>query len=403
MRIVHIEDFFHPDAGYQVNILSKYQAQQGHSVVVVTAAMDKMPATLTSFFKTDSIETIDREFSLRTGIEIVRIPLITYISGRAIYHSKIFRIVDSLSPDILYVHGNDTYIGARYILRAKRLEYPVISDNHMLDMASDNPFNTLFRYFYKKFITSTILKRDIRIIRVVDDPYIEKRLGIPLNKSILMPLGTDIDLFKPDDHIRKSFRVEYSIDSDDFVVIYAGKLDEAKGGLFYARAIKEKLLSQSRNIVFVVIGNIVGSKSDEIALLLKESGNRILRFPTQKYNALARFYQMSDLAVFPQQCSLSFFDVQACGLPVLAEDNIINLQRVSNQNGFTFRKGDIDDLRNLILKCAEMESSKFNCLKLNSENFILTNYNYKTVAKKYTKVMENEVSKFNTSRNLHSI
>lgn len=37
MKIVHVEDFFHPDAGYQINILPKYMAKMGHEVVVITS------------------------------------------------------------------------------------------------------------------------------------------------------------------------------------------------------------------------------------------------------------------------------------------------------------------------------------------------------------------------------
>ena len=50
MKFVHIEDFFHPDAGYQVNTLAKLQVEQGHEVFVVTAVLEKMPDTLVSFF-----------------------------------------------------------------------------------------------------------------------------------------------------------------------------------------------------------------------------------------------------------------------------------------------------------------------------------------------------------------
>ena len=49
MKIVQIEDFFHPDAGYKINILSKYFARMGHETVIITAELDKMPDFLTSF------------------------------------------------------------------------------------------------------------------------------------------------------------------------------------------------------------------------------------------------------------------------------------------------------------------------------------------------------------------
>ena len=50
MRIVQIEDFFHPNAGYQVNILSKYFSKAGHDVTIVTAELEKLPEYLTGFF-----------------------------------------------------------------------------------------------------------------------------------------------------------------------------------------------------------------------------------------------------------------------------------------------------------------------------------------------------------------
>lgn len=51
MRIVHIEDFFHPNAGYQINILPKYMVKQGHSVTIVTSEMEKIPEGLTVFLE----------------------------------------------------------------------------------------------------------------------------------------------------------------------------------------------------------------------------------------------------------------------------------------------------------------------------------------------------------------
>jgi hypothetical protein len=104
MRIVHIEDFFHPDAGYQVNILSKYQASLGHEVYVLTSEFEKIPNELKYFFGNVNIDALDDEFNKKYKVKIIRIPLVAYISGRSIYSSRIFNTVDKLKPDILYVH-----------------------------------------------------------------------------------------------------------------------------------------------------------------------------------------------------------------------------------------------------------------------------------------------------------
>ena len=85
MRIVHIEDFFHPDAGYQVNILSKYQTRLGHEVYVITSEFKKIPTYLKCFFGDENISALDDEFKKKYKVNIIRIPLIAYISGRAIY------------------------------------------------------------------------------------------------------------------------------------------------------------------------------------------------------------------------------------------------------------------------------------------------------------------------------
>lgn len=403
MRIVHIEDFFHPNAGYQVNILSKFQVKQGHTVFVVTSEMRKMPSILTSFFKSRDISFEDKDFSVKTGVQIIRIPLISYISGRSIYSKEIFKVVDSLLPDILYVHGNDTYIGIRYILKSSTLKYPIVFDNHMLEMASRNTFNSVFRFFYKNYIAKIIIKRNIKIIRTVDDPFIENCLGIPLNKSILISFGTDTDLFKPDETQKLDFRKEFSINKNDFVVVYAGKLDQSKGGLFLAKALKDKFNIDNRiNIIFLIVGNTVGEYGNRIEEIFNSSENKIFRFPTQKYSELAKFYQAADLAIYPQQCSLSFFDVQACGLPAIVEDNNINFDRVANLNGFTFKAGDTSDFRNMIYKCANMNTDDYKLIKINCLKYIKSKYDYQDVVQKYNNVLQSEVVLFSKCVSNHN-
>lgn len=50
MKIVHIEDYFHPEAGYQINILPKYMTRMGYAVANITSRMDKMPDGFISLF-----------------------------------------------------------------------------------------------------------------------------------------------------------------------------------------------------------------------------------------------------------------------------------------------------------------------------------------------------------------
>ena len=393
MRIVHIEDFFHPDAGYQVNILAKYFAKEGHEVFVVTAEMDKFPDDLTAFFGKDNVAEADRKYEKAYGVKIIRIPVKKYISGRVVYDKKIFSTVDSLQPDVLYVHGNDTLIGIQYICKAKRLSYPIVTDSHMLEMASANKLSRYFRSFYRAFITPKIIKGNIPVIRTQDDDYVERCLGIPLERCPWISYGSDMMLFHPDEESKASFRKENNIEENAFVAVFAGKLIESKGAMLLAEAFKARF-NTGRKVVLIAVGNTSGDFGEKVEKVFSQSENRILRFPTQKYVNLARFYQASDIAVFAKQCSLSFYDVQACGLPVVSEDNNINHDRCAHNNGKCFRIDDVEDFRAKIQEFIDMSSEEFDSYKSNSLNFIMSEYDYGMKAREYLSIIENTHKRF---------
>lgn len=382
MRVVHIEDFFHPNAGYQINILPKYMVKRGIETYILTSEIDLVPETLTSFFGKQNIEKFDKDFEDKTGVKIIRVPVKRFISNRAVFTKEINKKIRDLKPDVLYVHGNDTLIGITSILRSNRLNCALITDSHMLEMASTNKFNKLFRFFYRHVVAPKIIKNDITVIRTQNDDYVEKHLGIPLTQSPWISYGSDTLLFHPDKDVRNKFREKYEIGENDFVVLYAGKLDESKGGLFLANSIEKKFKADKR-IIFLIIGNTSGDYGEKIEDAFQNSENRVLRFPTQKYINLAGFYQAADIAVYPKQCSLSFYDVQACGLPVLLEENNINVDRCHHNNGLLFNSNDEDDFREKLSRFLNMGKSQIEEMKKCSYEYISNHYNYSDKADEY--------------------
>jgi glycosyltransferase involved in cell wall biosynthesis len=152
---------------------------------------------------------------------------------------------------------------------------------------------------------------------------------------------------------------------------------------------------QMLNIIFIIIGT---NSKDEYGLnvekILDISENKIIRFPTQTYFDLASFYQCADIAVFPKQCSMSYYEVQSCGLPVVLEENEINIDRVSNKKGFLFSENNEEEFRNAIIKFGNMQIDEFNLFQKNSRNNILQNYDYSSIAKEFSNVMINEYNRF---------
>jgi glycosyltransferase involved in cell wall biosynthesis len=265
----------------------------------------------------------------------------------------------------------------------------------MLEMGSVNRFKHIFRLLYRLFITPIIIKNKIPLIRTADTNYVEKCLGLPLNKTILLSFGSDINMFSPNRIRRESFLKKHFLGIDDVVVMYAGKLDEQKGGAFLANAIRKNFyLGKSRSIIFLIIGTTVGNYGKEVEAILSSSANRIIRIPTVPYYELAKFYQVADLAVFPRQCSLSFFDVQSTGVPVLMEYNEINEKRSKNGACILFKPLDICDFRSNIITFANKSEKEVREMREIARKNVVSDFNYIKIAAKYTKVLSQAVSQF---------
>lgn len=394
MKIINVEDYFIPDAGYQINIMPKYLAKFGHEVYIVTSTVEGIHKPAADFFGIDHINERDKRYTEQTGVKIIRVPPFTtkVISGRMIQSKALFKTVNNLKPDVVYVHGNDSLTGMRYLSNPQR-NYALVTDSHMLGMATQNRLNKTYYWLYRKMITPKIIRNHIPVIRTQDDPFVEKCLGIPLAQAPWISYGSDTMLFHPDAEAKKSFRAEHGISEDDFVVVYTGKLDEAKGGKLLAQAFKEKFKTK-KNVVLVAVGSTSGEYGKEVEQFFSESENRIIRFPTQKYSDLAQFYQAADLSVFAKQCSLSFYDAQACGLPVLSEDNNINVDRCSHGNGWNFKSDDVQDFRAKIEDAVNMNQNEYKKVSDCAYRFIIENYNYEDKAREYEAIVWREYQKY---------
>lgn len=393
MNIVEIEDFVHPETGYQVTVMSELFAKHGHKVTIVTSEPDKIPAFLTSFFDCSNLAEQDAAYEKRTGVQILRMPIYAYVSGRSIYTKKIFECVEKLKPDILFIHADDTMIAMQYLLRAKKLRYPILMDNHQVDMSSRNKLNKLFRVMFRRVFTPIIIKRNIRIVRLVDEHYMQDHYKIPIEQCPIISFGSNTLLFHPDEEVRHTKREQCDIEQDAFVVIYAGKLDEYKDGQFLADALKDKIETK-RKLVFVIVGTTNGEYGEKVEATFMQSQNEVKRFPTQKYRDLSPFFQMSDLCVFSRECSLTFYDAQACGLPVLAEDNEVNSARLKEGNGETYSSGDMIDFRKKIKHFADMPRAEFEQIGQRALEFIQKEYDYDKKATEFENLMQEICDEF---------
>ena len=318
IKIVSVVDEFHPNAGYTNNVISKYLVKEGYSYDIVTTQFLEKGNYMDSF-DLSNMESKDELFTKTNGVKIHRLSCKKHISGRAVWNYKEFHTkINELKPDILFFGGNDTLIFMQFVLKNRRkiiknkLPFSIVSDSHMLDMASKNKFKKIFYFLYRLFITPIIKKAKIKVIRVQDDDFVMKRLGVPKDQAPFISFGTDTTVFYPDKVFNREERAKLCLDEKDFVVLYAGKINESKGGMLLSDLICGEY-NTSKKIVFIVVANASSDYECRVIERIKRSKNKTIIHPAVSYDQLPYYYKIADLAVFPKQCSLSFYDIQACG------------------------------------------------------------------------------------------
>ncbi len=388
MKIVYVDETFHPAYGYQSNPLAKFQQVQGNDVTIVTVSKDQIHPVYREFGDNgESVEKDDEVYQKNTGVKIVRVKTKGYFMHRAVYSHDVFKAVRNEKPDVVFVHCAETLTAMRFLLHRK--EWPMMLDSHMLSMASQSKFVGAFESVYRAIFRRIIEKNNYYVVRTQDDDYVNTHLGIRKDLTPFISFGTDTMMFCPSAEAREKFRKDNKISENDFVVVYTGKLTEAKGGKLLAETFKEKF-----DVPVTLV--CVGSPPDndygrEVQRILDSSKNRVIMFPTQKYMELAPFYQMADLSIFPKQCSMSFYDAQACGLPVVSESNNVNSDRCSHQNGDNFEPGSVEDFRAKIMKFASMSKDERDQYKKNSRAFVEAGYDYADIARQYTEYLKKSI------------
>ena len=392
MRIVQIEDFFHPETGYQINILSKIWSSLGHEVYILTSSEKHVPKYLKDFLDFEDLHLKDQEYSEKYGVKIKRFNPITNISNRMIFKNDILKYALNLKPDILYIHGNDTYIGIKVALKLSKLNVPVIMDSHMIEVASKNRFNKLFQLSYAKFITPKLLKKKIIIIKTANTNYINLKYNYPYELSPLIGFGSDISLFRFNEENRNHMRAKFKISDQTRVFIYAGKLEKSKGIGILVDAIKEKFKCQYEP-VFLIIGN--PNYDYNFITKIDSINNNYIHLKTQKYNDLPKYFHMADIMIFPAQNSLTFYDAQAAQLPCILSSDPINLERVNHGNGTVYEKDNSFDLRHKIIHYLNLSKKEIQLQRENSFKYVSENYNYETLATNYLSYVLKTIKHFN--------
>jgi glycosyltransferase involved in cell wall biosynthesis len=361
--LVHVEDFFHPDAGYQLNLLARHQANNGYNVIILCAGPTHLPVRLKSFFDFEAISAKDAKFCAQNynRVQIIRFPTFGYFSGRVFFRPSLFYYAVKLRGYPICIHGVETltalfFIALSLIFRFRSL----IFDTHMVKIASVNRFSPLFNLVFRSAFSPILKAKRFPVVKVVSSNYFNDKYNIDIDQTPVCPLGSDLDHFYFSLEERLRFRKQFQISPNTPLFCYAGKISPDKGIDILLNAIK--LVD---NLIESPFCFLLVSSSPAVDLLQEMTSSlvniHLLHTSTMPYSDLRSLYSAVDVCLYAKNCSLSMFDAIACGAQVILPDNEINLSRSCDAFTRYFIDGSPESLATLI----SCENKRLSCLLRN--------------------------------------
>jgi len=387
MRIVHLTDYFHPVLGYHGTFLPREHARMGHEVYVVTSdrynprvyppnrhLLGESRIKGAGFFTEEGAKV----WRLKTLFEITEHPWLLGLEKK----------IQEIKPDIVRAVGVVSFTGIRIArLKQKIGGFKLLYDDGMTFETSRSKLRFLyhpFRWFFSDIIQKSAdgLVSSAETSRV----FMHQKYGIPLERIAIIPLGADDNYFNFDSSVRQEIRSQLSLDEKDMVFIYTGKSIPEKGPhLLIDAAIK--LMKKGVPLKVLLVGGGHPPYVEEMKQEIEAEGvaDSFIWHDAVPNKELYKYYSASDAAVWPYQSSISQMEAMACQLPVIISDDSEVTERVSYDNGLTYRGGDPSDLARQMEKLLDPELRTK--MGQNGRKLIEERLSYKVIARQFIELV----------------
>jgi glycosyltransferase involved in cell wall biosynthesis len=373
LKVVHVMERFNPMLGQEINVLSKNKGPGIELYIVTTDSLSVWNITDPA-----QIFRMDREYEEKYSIRIIRNPVL-FEKGEKVWVRGLLRTVRAIGPDVVYSHGVEYISFFRFLLKPGfTRKYVLVTDTHSLpQFATGSLFRKVFYTFLRKIIVPAMNRRNIIAFYTAGENYHLLQDIYGIRKELIRPflIGADLATFYYDPAVRKEIRQELRIADGDLLVLFTGRLCEAKAPHLIPPALREI----TEDVPFRIHLLLIGFRDDaymarQSAQFDPKDGLAVTILPPVPAARIRDYFSASDVAVYPAESTLSSLEAQACRLPVIMEDNPTNRQRCS-KGGLLFSPGDTSDLtaklKRLILEPGLRK-------KLSEEGFehISKEYNY---------------------------
>lgn len=378
MKILHIEDRFHPDMGYQINFFARYHKPSIEFKILTSDSVSIWQGADAKKLFTVS----DPEFEKKYKVSITRLPIL--MEKKSKYNVWILGLIKQIrkeKPDAIFVHTVEMWSTMRILLHPLLWKYPIVTDTHTLyNQFGDSSKFKLFIFLLRNIFIRIINARKITVFYTAEEnrEILEKTYGVRpyLIRSCL--IGTDEDVYHFDAEARAEIRKKLDIKESATLLLYAGKFNKLKKPHLVLEAVS-KINKESKENLHLVF---VGPQNEEYIKTvfdqhLQTVGCKVHLVDAVRNTELYKYYSAADFAVFPKENTLSALDCQMCCLPLVMENDFTNRERLK-KGGLVYQQDDINDLSQKISELLEDEALRKRLGKEGYE-YINSNYNYKQI------------------------
>ncbi len=389
MRIIHVNVHYQDRLGFQDYYLGKEMKKMGHEVHFISSDRH---FNYPSYEQT--VQHIIGPKYVGTGIftneyaaPVHRLSISKFINkltGKLWllgFKQKLFE----LKPDFIISHGIFTFQTIRLAYWAKKLNCPIVYDDHTTinlirnDLASNAVFFIFRTLFSKKIISSAhkLVGISATCIDVMRDYF-----GLVGGKVSMIPLGADTDVFKKDLKLRESYRRNIlKIENiDTIVVLYTGKIYEYKSVHLIMDALNDSEVNEARNIIIHIVGDIADSYKKTFELSISNSKYPVIYKKAIPIKELAAVYNAADISVWPNHLTNSTIDASACGCPIICSEYMP--ERISYNNGLLVKGGDLVSFKQALKILIGNENIR-NEMGDNGIKYVENELSWKVVSRKF--------------------
>ncbi|GIU82977.1 MAG: glycosyltransferase family 1 protein [Acidobacteria bacterium] len=200
--------------------------------------------------------------------------------------------------------------------------------------------------------------------------------GVDPKKIIVTPYGIDTEKFRPK---------AASVNEKKVRILYVGRMELLKGVQYLLEAFAAL---KRKDVELHLVGPIL---PEMLPLLKKYSDERIKLFGAVNHEDLPKFYQDSDIFVFPSindAFGLVVLEAMACGLPVITTENSCAHDVINDgKNGFIVPIRDARAIKEKLEMLIECEETRLR-IRTEARKSVEMNFSLEHYEERYFKACE---------------